>query len=67
MPLEEYQNNLKEIVIHAKKTCKNIVLITPPPFEASMWRIFCEGNHRLLIHFLMLLIILQLKLIIISS
>jgi len=46
VPIEEYVENLRLIVGHVKKTCGNIVLITPPPFEHDMWKIFCEANEK---------------------
>jgi len=46
VPIDEYTENLKLIAEHAKKTCSHIVLITPPPFEANMWKIFVEANKK---------------------
>eukprot|EP00026_Physarum_polycephalum_P008369 Phypoly_transcript_08451.p1 GENE.Phypoly_transcript_08451~~Phypoly_transcript_08451.p1 ORF type:complete len:246 (+),score=39.85 Phypoly_transcript_08451:743-1480(+) len=46
VPIDEFAENLRKIVDHAKRSCPNIVLITCPPFEQSMWRIFCEANQK---------------------
>jgi len=46
VPIDEYTSNLREIVDRAKQASPHVVLITCPPFESSMWRIFCEANQK---------------------